>query len=123
MYGILQESRITLNYHIDLAENYANNLRLFEATGMGTLLLTDTKSNLHELFEPGKEVAVYSSPEECVELARYYVEHESERDAIAKAGQRRTLRDHTYKLRMRELSALLERELKSNVRGVASYSC
>ncbi|HET9942385.1 MAG TPA: glycosyltransferase, partial [Terriglobia bacterium] len=123
MYTILQESRITLNYHIDLAENYANNLRLFEATGVGTLLLTDNKSNIHDLFEPGKEVAVYNSPEECMELARYYVEHESERDAIAKAGQKRTLQGHTYKLRMRELAALLERELRSNTRGAASYSC
>jgi len=123
MYSILQRSRITLNYHIDLAENYANNLRLFEATGVGTLLLTDSKSNLHELFEPGKEVAVYRTPEECVELARYYVEHESERDAIARAGQKRTLRDHTYRLRMQELSALLERQLRLQTSGATSISC
>ena len=112
MYCILRNSRITLNYHIDLAENYANNLRLFEATGVGTLLLTDKKCNLHELFEPGKEVAVYSTPEECVELARYYLDHESERETIASAGQSRTLRDHTYKLRMYELSALFEFQLR-----------
>jgi spore maturation protein CgeB len=123
MYGILQESRITLNYHIDLAENYANNLRLFEATGVGTLLLTDNKCNLHELFEPGKEVAVYRTPEECVELAQYYIEHEEERAAIARAGQKRTLRDHTYKLRMQELSALLERQLRRQTSGAASQSC
>ena len=123
MYSILQRSRITLNYHIDLAENYANNLRLFEATGVGTLLLTDSKCNLHELFEPGKEVAVYRTPEECVDLARYYVEHESERDAIAKAGQKRTLREHTYKLRMQELSALLERQLRLQTSGAARATC
>jgi len=123
MYRILQRSRITLNYHIDLAENYANNLRLFEATGVGTLLLTDSKCNLHELFEPGKEVAVYRTPEECVDLARYYVEHESERDAIAKAGQKRTLREHTYKLRMQELSALLERQLRLQTSGAARATC
>jgi spore maturation protein CgeB len=123
MYKILQESRVTLNYHIDLAENYANNLRLFEATGVGTLLLTDSKCNLHELFEPGKEVAVYHTPDECVELARYYVDHESEREAIAKAGQRRTLRDHTYKHRMQELSTLFEHHLRLQTSGAASYSC
>jgi spore maturation protein CgeB len=123
MYRILQESRITLNYHIDLAENYANNLRLFEATGVGTLLLTDRKCNLHELFEPGKEVAVYHTPEECVELARYYIDHESERETIARAGQRRTLRDHTYRLRMQELSAVFERYLRLQTSVGASYSC
>jgi spore maturation protein CgeB len=68
-------------------------------------------------------VAIYHTPEECVELARYYVDHESEREAIARAGQRRTLRDHTYKLRMQELSALLERHLRLQTSGAASYSC
>ena len=123
MYRILTDSRITLNYHIDLAGDYANNLRLFEATGVGTLLLTDNKRNLHELFEPGKEMAVYRTSEECVELARYYLDHDREREAIATAGQRRTLRDHTYKLRMMELSVLFERHLKSQGAGAASHSC
>jgi len=123
MYSTLQRSKITLNYHIDLAENYANNLRLFEATGVGTLLLTDSKCNLHELFEPGKEVAVYRTPEECVALAQYFLEHETERAAIARAGQQRTLRDHTYRLRMQELSALLERQLRLQTSGAASASC
>ena len=44
--------------------------RLFEATGVGTLLVTDWKKNLHEMFEPGKEVIVYHSPEECAEHDR-----------------------------------------------------
>src|SRR5262249_16076397 len=43
MYRILRDSRITLNHHIGIAENYANNMRLFEATGVGTMLLTDHK--------------------------------------------------------------------------------
>jgi spore maturation protein CgeB len=123
MYGILRDSRITLNFHIDLAEDYANNLRLFEATGVGTMLLTDHKRNLDDLFEPGKEVAVYRTAEECVEVARYYLEHEKERQAIAVAGQQRTLRQHTYRLRMQELSALFERQLQSQQSGVVSYSC
>lgn len=122
MYVVLQNSRITLNYHIGLAEDYANNLRLFEATGVGTMLLTDHKRNLHEMFEPGKEVAVYRTPDECAEMARYYVDHEQERAAVAKAGQQRTLRDHTYKLRMVELSALFERSLTTNA-GASRYIC
>src|SRR5439155_1969331 len=64
MYGVLAESRIGLNRHIDVAGRFANNMRLFEATGVGTLLLTDQKDNLHELFEVGKEVIAYSTPQE-----------------------------------------------------------
>ena len=107
MYQILHNSKITLNHHIDVAESFANNMRLFEATGVGTLLITDWKENLDEMFEPGKEVVAYRSPEECAELIQYYLEHDDEREAIARAGQQRTLREHTYYRRMQELVAIV----------------
>ncbi len=107
MYGVLAESRISLNRHIDVAGRFANNMRLFEATGVGTLLLTDQKDNLHQLFEVGKEVIAYSTPQECAELITYYLDHEDERRAVARAGQERTLRDHTYQLRMKELAQIV----------------
>ncbi len=112
MYQILHSSRITLNHHIGIAESYANNMRLYEATGVGTLLITDWKLNLHEVFELGKEVVAYRRPEECAELIQYYLEHDDERDAIAKAGQQRTLREHTYYQRMQELVDIMERYLR-----------
>jgi spore maturation protein CgeB len=96
MFSVLARSKITVNQHIDIAENYANNMRLFEATGMGALLITDWKDNIAELFEPGKEVVCYRSVDECLELIDYYSHHEAERAAIAAAGQQRTLRSHSY---------------------------
>ena len=102
---------MTPNHIVNVAGEYANNLRLFEATGVGTLLLTDWKSNLSDLFHVGSEVIAYRNPEECSDLIRYYLSHEKERDAIARAGQQRTLRDHTYPQRMRELIDLVGRFL------------
>jgi spore maturation protein CgeB len=87
-------------------------LRLYEATGVGTLLLTDWKENLHEIFIPGKEVVAYRSPEECAELIHYYLTHEEERQAIAAAGQQRTLREHTSYQRMQELVDIVPRYLE-----------
>jgi len=108
MYQILCDSRITLNSHIDMAGDYANNMRLFEATGTGTLLITDWKKNLHEMFEPGKEVVTYQSPEECAKLIEYYLKHDDERESISRAGQKRTLREHTYYQRMKELVDIIQ---------------
>jgi spore maturation protein CgeB len=108
MYRALARSHITLNRHINVAENYANNMRLFESTGVGTLLLTDRKDNLTDLFKVGKEVIAYSSKEEAAELVRYYVQHPIEAESIAKAGQARTLREHTYYHRMKELIPILK---------------
>ena len=102
MYATLRAARITLNVHIGVAGRYANNMRLYEATGVGSLLLTDWKQNLGELFEPGREVVAFRSTEECVDQIDHYLSHEEERAAVARMGQARTLRDHTYEQRMSE---------------------
>ena len=111
MFRILAASKMVVNYHIDIAQSYANNMRLFEATGTGALLVTDWKDNLHEMFEPGKEVVAYRNSEECAELIQYYLEHNDEREAIASSGQRRTLHSHTYLQRMRDLSTIVSKYL------------
>lgn len=111
MYKILKRSRIVLNSHIDIANSWANNMRLFETTGVGTFLITDGEKNLHEIFEPGKEVVLYRTPEECAKLIKYYLEHEEERKDIARAGQKRTLREHTYLQRMQELVEIVKKYL------------
>lgn len=108
MYRALRGSRITLNHHIDVAGPDANNMRLFEATAMGALLITDSKRNLHDLFEPGREVVTYRDADECVERIGHYLRHDAERTAIAEAGQRRTTREHSYQRRMPQLLALIE---------------
>lgn len=112
MYRVLSSAHVALNRHIDVAGRVANNLRLYEATGVGTCLVTDMRDNLGELFDPDREVVTYSSPEECVEKCRYLLEHEAERAAIALAGQNRTLSEHTWAHRMRELEQILQRYLK-----------
>ena len=112
MFTLLRRSQITLNRHIDVAEDYANNMRLFEATGCGALLVTDYKENLNDLFEIGKEVVAYRTPEECAALIQYYLTHPEEAAEIARAGQERTLRDHGYPRRMEQTAEILERHLR-----------
>lgn len=111
MYRQLQRSKIALNIHIDMAEQFAANMRLYEATGVGTMLLTDWKVNLPELFEPGVEVVAYRSIPECVQLVEHYLARDEEREAIAQAGQKRTLCEHSYYHRMQELTEILNRYL------------
>jgi spore maturation protein CgeB len=77
------------------------------------MLLTDWKTNLHEVFEIGKEVAAYRSTRECVELVNYYLANDKEREAIARAGQQRTLSEHSYYHRMQELTEILVRYLRN----------
>jgi spore maturation protein CgeB len=111
MYEVLSRSRISLNRHIDVAGGYANNMRLFETTGVGALLLTEAAPNLADLFAPGREVVTYEDEDDLVEKIEHYLEHDDERAEIAAAGQRRTLSEHTYGRRMTELAAILEQRL------------
>jgi hypothetical protein len=115
MYRVLGQSKIVINHHGDVPP-YANNMRLYEATGMGALLITDWKENLGEIFDVGKEVVAYRSAEECLEMVGHYLAHDDERAAIAAAGEARTLRDHTYAKRMEELVEILNR-YRPNIGG------
>ncbi len=108
MYEILFSSKITLNHHGNIAP-YASNQRLFEATGVGTLLFTERMPGLEDIFEPGKEIVCYGSFEECSELAGYYLSHEAERRKIARAGQARTLQQHTYENRMQDFVRIVQK--------------
>jgi spore maturation protein CgeB len=109
MYRVLRRARIAVNRHIREAGDYANNMRLYEATGVGTMLVTDEKANISELFEPGREVVTYRDARSLADAVNHYLAHEHERQAIAAAGQARTLSDHTYAARMRELVEILGR--------------
>jgi hypothetical protein len=111
MYRALARSRITLNRHIGVAGSYANNMRLYEATGVGTLLLTDAKKNLGDLFAEGTEVVAYQDADDAVQQISALLADPQRVAAIAAAGQRRTLGEHTYRHRMVELTGILERAM------------
>lgn len=124
MYNNRYNSRININKHITaVADGFCNNCTLYEATGVGTCLVTDMKENLSELFELDREVIAYSSPDDCVEKVRYLLGHEDKRADIARAGQQRTLRQHTYYHRMQELVEILESHLRDPKHTTPFLSC
>jgi spore maturation protein CgeB len=107
MYQALRRSRITLNSHIDIAGKEAGNMRLFEATGVGTFLLTDFKENLHTLFEVDRDVAVWRSVPDAWARIDNFLRDDGLRESIAKAGQTATLARHSYRQRTSEILDLV----------------
>lgn len=117
MHRVLALGHISLNVHTDRYTNhttgatyvgYATNMRLFESTGVGSCLLTDWKPNLKDLFEVDTEVVTYKSIDECVEKAKWLINHPLECKQIALAGQQRTLKDHTLEQRVYILSEAIQ---------------
>ena len=78
-------------------------LRDFEVPLAGGFYLVEEAPEHRELFDIGREIVTWQSTGELIEKARYYLGHESECRAIAAAGQRRALRDHTWAKRFRDL--------------------
>ena len=108
MFELLGKSKLVLNRHGEIAGPYAVNMRMFEATGSGALLVTENKSNITDLFVPGVEVLTYENPVQAAQQARTVLDNPALLDQIAAAGQQRTLTSHTYKARAKELSQLFE---------------
>lgn len=113
MFQTLQDSAVTLNNHIDISENSASNMRLWEATGMGTCLLTDWKPDLKNYFDVDNEVVTYKSTSECVEKVKWLAEHPEERVKIAVAGQKRCLKEHTIDNRALQLDEHIKKFFKT----------
>lgn len=125
MYRTLRRSKLTFNQHIDLSADYASNMRLFEATGVGACLLNERQSNLSELFSPDEEIVTYSSVEEITEKVKYLLNHDSTRLQIATAGQKRTLESHTFAHRAVQMDALIGDILKkkTSFKAIATNRC
>lgn len=79
--------------------------RNFEIPGCGGFLMTDAAENLEQYFVPGKEIVIYENTNDLIEKTRYYLAHEEERAAVARAGYERTIREHTYEKRFNDLFA------------------
>ena len=78
---------------------------MFEVPGCGGFLLTDRVPYLERYFEPGREIAVYDDSNELADQITYWLHNEDERAAVAEAGYRRVLKEHTYDARFAEIFA------------------
>jgi len=76
---------------------------MYETTRIGTCLLTDWKEDISEYFEPNYEIVTYKSKEEVLKKVNYLLNNSKERERMALNRQRRTLKDHNLKKRIKKL--------------------
>ncbi|SFQ10915.1 Glycosyl transferases group 1 [Butyrivibrio proteoclasticus] len=78
-------------------------LRALDIMGCGGFLLAGYQPELYEYFVYGKECVMYSSLEDAVAKADFYLSHEEERKKIAGAGLEKIIRDFNYEDRIKVL--------------------
>jgi spore maturation protein CgeB/Tfp pilus assembly protein PilF/ubiquinone/menaquinone biosynthesis C-methylase UbiE len=104
MVRVLNESRIVFNSA--LANDM--NMRVFEALGCGSLLVTDRAegSGLEEFFRDGEHLVIYDDSN-LADKVQYYLEREDLREKVARQGREEVLARHTYEHRAAELERVI----------------
>jgi len=110
MYHLLLRAKVVVNRHGEVAQGYANNMRLFEATSAGALLVTEAAPNLGDFFGPDE--ALSYGPGELPEKVRWALANPAEAAAIAARGQTRALTERTYFKKMQQVDAVLREGLR-----------
>jgi hypothetical protein len=75
-------------------------LRDFEVPMSGAFYLLEYVDEIEDFFVPGREIVCFEGRADLVDKCRYYLDHDAEREAIAEAGRRRALADHTWQKRL-----------------------
>lgn len=94
--------------HFNRNESYDINARTFETMGAGAMLLTNKTPGVQSLFRDGHECVFYDSIEDCIEKAKYYIDHEWQRATIASAGRKDVEQRHTYDVRAKRVIDILK---------------
>ena len=110
-YDLLSRAQIVFNMHSSQSRDTVDNMKMFEATGMGACLLTDTGRNMKDLFDEDYEVVTYCSADEAIEKAKYLIENPEEAQTVATAGRARTMACHTMAHRCQEIDEIIRSRL------------
>ncbi|MGN0348711.1 MAG: glycosyltransferase [Roseburia sp.] len=78
-------------------------MRIWDILGAGGFVLTNYQQELPEYFEIGKDLETYASEAELLEKIGYYLEHETERAAIARNGYEKAKANYSLRQRVSEL--------------------
>lgn len=107
--GVYAVSRINLNLTIPNIGSGVP-LRVFDILASGGFLMTNDRPELHTLFTPGKDLVIFDGIPDLISQAKFYLEHEQERLAIAHHGRETVRKHHSLRLRLMELMSVLETE-------------
>lgn len=103
-------NKLTPDFHI--ADNFRAYLhfptphihaRPFELAGAGGFVVSGYAEGMEKYYEDGKEMVFYHDFSELATKIKYYLNHPEERIAIRERGYERTIKEHTYEKRFREL--------------------
>lgn len=104
--NVYRHSSININVHAPASEMCPNH-RFFNVQAVGGFQISDECRGATQFFDPGKEIVLYQTLDELREAIERYRDDPDARRAIAEAGRKRTLREHTYHHRLRDFLPIM----------------
>ena len=90
---IFHNSKINLNITSKTIESGIP-LRVFDILSCGGFCLTNYQPEIARYFTDGEDLVMYSSMEDLVDKVAYYLEHDEEREQIARNGYEKLKGNH-----------------------------
>lgn len=104
---VFRMSKINLNFTIPNIKSGLP-LRIWDVLGAGGFLMTNYQAEIPIYFEEGKDLICFEDERELVQKATYYLEHNEERQAIAKSGYQKVKQSHSYLVRLKQMMKMME---------------
>lgn len=106
---VYSSAKIVLGLHLDGSSLTQTSIRTYEVLGCGAFYLTQYTKAHETLFQKGVHLDWVTNEAELLELIHFYLNHDSEREKIALAGQKFVYSHHTVAHRARELITALKK--------------
>ena len=100
-----QKYMVSINIHND--EYYGPNMRTFEVTGSGGVLLTDKAEDVDKFFRDGEEIFIYGDTKEFSKLFKEIISNNELAMEVARRGYERSHKSYSYEEIMKKFLGIL----------------
>jgi spore maturation protein CgeB len=111
MYEKIIQSKIVINFHLNTEDGL--NMRLFEVTGSGTCLLTDSRPNMSSYFKINKEIFVFKNVNEAISIIDDLKKNPQKIYYTSIQGFKKTMNKFTFKNKKKKFLNFINKLLKS----------
>jgi hypothetical protein len=105
MVGVFNSTKVNINFSNPSVPNTMPQIkgRHFEIPQCGGFQITTPADGIEDYFVPDKEIIIVDSMDDMINKIKYYTDHDEEREAIAKAGYERMIKDHQWYNRFEQI--------------------
>ena len=104
---VFKLSKINLNITLRSIQR-AIPLRCFDILGAGGFLLTNFQTDFLRHFVPDEDYVYYESREDLMDKIGYYLNHDEERQAIARNAHDKIMRENTFDVRVGQILEMVK---------------